>query len=126
MNTTDYLDKSFNLLNDHSTYLEINKDPLKQSQQSFNKSLTQILPNNIDLIDKFKAYLPILSKFYTLPKIHKENIPLRPIISNIDCITYKLAKWLSAELQPLIGNISTSHIKNSIHLIPVSYTHLRA
>ena len=33
-------------------------------------------------------------KFYGLPKIHKTGTPLRPIVSNRDCVTYGVAKSL--------------------------------
>ena len=51
-------------------------------------------------------------KFYGLPKIHKENVPLRPLVSSIDSITYEVAKELSRILKPLIGN-SIHHVNNS-------------
>ena len=34
-------------------------------------------------------------KFYGLPKIHKEGIPLRPIVSSIGAATYSTSKELS-------------------------------
>ncbi|KAG0425394.1 hypothetical protein DMUE_6035, partial [Dictyocoela muelleri] len=38
---------------------------------------------------------------YGLPKIHKPNIPLRPIISAINSPNYNLAKFLVPILDPL-------------------------
>lgn len=49
---------------------------------------------------------------YGLPKVHKEGTPMRPIVSNINCPTYKLAKHLSKIINPLTGQ-SESYIKNS-------------
>src|SRR5678816_3119418 len=54
-----------------------------------------------------------ISKFYGIPKLHKPNHPLRPIISNTNCNTYKLSTWLSNILKTLLGNISPAHIKNT-------------
>lgn len=34
-------------------------------------------------------------KFYGLPKIHKKEVPLRPIVSSIGSITYEAAKYLT-------------------------------
>ena len=42
-------------------------------------------------------------KFYGLPKIHKTNIPLRPIVSSRGSVTYGLAKVLAKILKPLVG-----------------------
>ena len=51
-------------------------------------------------------------KFYGLTKIHKENVPLRPIVSSIGSVTYGVAKELSTILKPLVGNCS-HHVNNS-------------
>ena len=51
-------------------------------------------------------------KFYGLPKIHKEDVPLRPIVSSIGSVTYEVAKELSRILKPLVGN-SIHHVNNS-------------
>ena len=49
---------------------------------------------------------------YGLPKIHKPEVPLRPIASFYTSPTYQLSKHLVHLLSPLVGNTS-SHIKNS-------------
>ena len=54
----------------------------------------------------------IVPKIYGTPKIHKENYPLRPIVSCIGSITYNASKLLAAILNPLVGN-TLHHVKNS-------------
>ncbi|XP_066944595.1 uncharacterized protein [Macrobrachium rosenbergii] len=49
---------------------------------------------------------------YGLPKIHKDNIPLRPILSSINTPNYKLAKYLVPLLEPLTNNAYT--LRNSL------------
>ena len=51
-------------------------------------------------------------KFYGLPKIHKEGMPLRPIVSSIGAVTYHTSKELSRIIKPLVGR-SPYHIQNS-------------
>ena len=51
-------------------------------------------------------------KFYGLPKVHKQGIPLRPIVSSIGSATYNTAKELSRILKPLVGK-SRHHIQNN-------------
>ena len=46
-------------------------------------------------------------KFYGLPKIHKPDTPLRPIVSSCGSVTYGVAKELAKILKPLLGK---SHI----------------
>ena len=60
------------------------------------------------------ASLPYM---YGLIKTHKEGNPVRPIISSVGSVTYSLSKWLVELLNPLLGSISESHIKNSTDLI---------
>lgn len=51
--------------------------------------------------------------FYGLPKIHKpELIPMRPIVSSIGSVTYKVAKYEAQILSPLVGK-TEHHVKNS-------------
>ena len=50
---------------------------------------------------------------YGLPKIHKPDTPLRPILSSCGSVTYGVAKELTKILKPLVGK-SPHHI-NSTH-----------
>ena len=54
----------------------------------------------------------VAPEFYGLPKIHKRDIPLRPIVSSRGSINYEVAKELSRILRPLVGK-SPHHIKNT-------------
>ena len=51
-------------------------------------------------------------RFYGLPKIHKKNIPLRPIVSSIGSVAYGVAKILANIIKPLMG-CSEHHVQNS-------------
>jgi len=44
------------------------------------------------------------SKLYGLPKIHKEGIPMRPVLSMIGSAQYQVAKILERLLKPLVNN----------------------
>ena len=35
----------------------------------------------------------VMPRFYGLPKIHKANLPLRPIVSFVNSPTYNLSKF---------------------------------
>jgi len=53
-----------------------------------------------------------IPRIYGLPKIHKEGVPLRPIVNTIGSPTYELAKYVAKILRPLVGN-TDSFIKDS-------------
>ena len=54
----------------------------------------------------------IQPKFYGLPKIHKPDTPLRPIVSSCGSVTYGVAKELAKILKPLVGQ-SPHHINST-------------
>ena len=51
-------------------------------------------------------------KLYGLPKIHKEGIPLRPLVSSIGAVSYETSKELARILKPLVGK-SPYHVHNT-------------
>ena len=51
-------------------------------------------------------------KFYGLPKVCKQGMPLRPIVSSTGAVTYQTAKELSKILKPLVGK-SPHHVHNN-------------
>ena len=75
--------------------------------------------------EDYKRIYPKSSRpglFYGTAKIHNlkendtiENLPLRPIISNVGTATYKTAKHLAALLSPLTS--SEYNIKNSYEFV---------
>ena len=56
-----------------------------------------------------------MPRFYGLPKIHKVNVPLRPIVSFVNFPTYSISKFLSKIIKPLMTNRFS--VKNSIDFI---------
>ena len=50
---------------------------------------------------------------YGLPKTHKTDIPLRPILSMVGSSQHELAKFLSVTLQPVLGLYSSFCIQDS-------------
>ena len=57
-----------------------------------------------------------MPKFYGLPKIHKKETPLRPIVSSIGSVSYATSKELARILKPLVGR-SPYHVHNNQDLI---------
>lgn len=55
---------------------------------------------------------PLTTRIYGLPKIHKEGVPLHPIVNTIGGPTYILVKFLANKLKPLVG-WTESFVKDS-------------
>jgi len=88
-------------------------------QKSFNDGLREIIkkyPQHKSHLSKYFVRLSSLPYAYGLPKIHKPNNPLRPIISNCNAPTYELSKDLAKFLSPLLGSFSESHLKHNVDL----------
>ena len=51
-------------------------------------------------------------KLYGLPKINKQDTPLRPIVSHCGSVAYGVAKELTKILKPLVGK-SSHHINST-------------
>ena len=56
------------------------------------------------------------SRFYSLPKIHKPNVPIRPTIDFTNAPTHRLSKFACKMLRPLQSNSHRIH-KNSMDFI---------
>ena len=79
------------------------------------RSLSENSTGNMDLQDymtgvkytttscSLQVTLPLAPRFYGLPKIHKANCPMHPIVSACGTATYQLAKFLTKILQRYTG-----------------------
>lgn len=93
LNKIDYEVKIMEMLNDEKVYTKIDTSNDVEIKKVADGLLKDLLDNNY-LTDKQYRYLtnytPKTPTFYGIPKIHKKNNPLRPIVSQIDGPTYRL------------------------------------
>ena len=104
MNKTEYREKMDNLVSDEKTYKKLKSDPSKKLQRKLNEKLYPLHQANIlkrPLYSRLYCSVAQTPKLYGLPKIHKENTPLRPIVSFCSSPTYELSKYLANILKPL-------------------------
>ena len=117
MNTIDYNNKMLDLLNDTSTYLPIDLTTIQRSIVNFNQTYKKIIGRKHDEWLALIEYHPRIPKIYGLPKTHKKDVPMRPIVSSIDSAPHKIGKALAKILTPLLGKISPAHLRNSGDLL---------
>ena len=103
----DYNKKMNDILQDNMKFQRLNDDPVKLTLQRENqlkkllatlKKSESITPETYDKLYPTGSRIGIL---YGLPKIHKNNVPLRPILSCINNYSYKVAKFFIPLLNPL-------------------------
>ncbi|BHF84556.1 hypothetical protein SprV_0902770700 [Sparganum proliferum] len=111
LNKTDYTDIMMSLLKDDSTYEPLATDPTKSQNSHIEKTLKRLSGKKLItgvLAKSLKQDGPTIAKIYGPPKIHKTDIPLRPIVSLIGAPNYKISKWLFRQLHPLTKNSENS------------------
>ena len=114
LDTEDYIKKSEELLN-QSTYKLLSSDPTTKHKNRLISILKSIKSEGGIDNTTYKRLYPTGAgspKYYGLPKIHKQGVPLRPIISSRDSATSESAKELAKILKPLVGN-SPHHVQNN-------------
>ena len=104
MGKTDCHDKMDELVNDKQTYEVLKRDPTPALQRKLNSKLLQLKKADAIYIRRYnrlRCPVPQPAKLYGLPKLHKPNVPMRPIVSFCGSPTYELSKYLTTILKPL-------------------------
>ncbi|XP_057297959.1 uncharacterized protein LOC130628918 [Hydractinia symbiolongicarpus] len=120
LNTTEYIDKVHLHLNDRNTYIQMPNDLTNDISKEVKDYVDFLFVKQY--IDKTtRRFLtppnpPRTSLFYGLPKIHKPEIPLRPIVSGCDSATDNLSKYVTHFIQPLVTKLP-SYIKDTKHFL---------
>jgi hypothetical protein len=97
INTTDYVTKINTMLSDIITYTPVKAVNLTKAKQEANDVIKLLYRNNFIKKQQKKHLVKCIPKMpilYGLPKIHKKDWPLRPIVSQISSPSYKLNKLL--------------------------------
>ena len=106
LKTEDYYNKLDKIVNDTSKFMEVKLQdkavhPLIQKENSISYYIKRYLKK----VDGYARLIPSGSKpgkLYGLAKIHKNNVPLRPVVSMVDTPEYHLAKYLDNLIKPHI------------------------
>ena len=116
-------------LNDTSTYKKLAKDPMPGLRLTINKTLENILERGgFSKSIIYRLTTPpsaCTQRFYTLPKTHKVNLKIRPIVSGRNGIFERLSWFLQIILKPLVCQVkahvgNTEELLNRFHKCPSS------
>jgi hypothetical protein len=105
MNKSDYLSKMHAILNDSTKFSCLFVDPTIKRERSLINLLNRLKKNGHISPEFYYKAKPTGSnpgRLYGLPKIHKDNTPLRPVVSSIGTYNYGLAKALKQMLSNII------------------------
>ena len=118
MNKETYQEKMLELL-DSNDYKKCKRNPTARIQLALRTALKEVEYKGMistPMKKRLTPYHSLTPQIYGLPKIHKPNIPLRPIVCTIDSPTYEVAKMIAKILTPLIGH-TNSYIRDSAHFV---------
>ena len=109
-----YMDEAYRQLTDNQHYTQENEDMTTIHNNFIQQEINRLIVNG-DL-PKSVVHLivpnPRTARFYILPKIHKANIPGRPIVSACNCPTEIISSFLDDIMQPIVHSLP-SYIKDT-------------
>ena len=119
MDKVTYIEKMMNILEDTSKFVKCQGDLLKvlfKYEDKVNRFIEKIFGASIITDTERKQLKAGGSRpgiMYGLPKIHKCNTPLRPILSTVGTYNYNLSKYLVSLLSHITDNEYT--VTDSFH-----------
>ena len=121
MDKTEYITKCEALLKENSFYQHLSRDTSPTIHKELSKILQDYKNNNFISQTEYTQLRPHGSnspaaRYYGLPKIHKNNMPMHPIVSACGTAAYNTAKFITKILQNYCGETS-SYIKDSTDFI---------
>jgi len=116
LSTVYYKEKITSLLEDPS-YRRLARDPTDSTER---KNILLLKKSTLteDICKQLRPAGSRPPRMYGLPEIHKEGVPLRPIVSNIGAPTYQLSKYLAGLPSQLTGN-AAHHVKYSFQYVQI-------
>ncbi|XP_071801298.1 uncharacterized protein [Asterias amurensis] len=121
MDRTEYTDKVSNILSSGS-YRPLPKDPTPSIEKRVASKLLSIHRSGALSVPLYRRLRPSSStcpRFFGNPKIHKPEVPLRPIVASRESPTYDTAKYLAKVLRPLVG-LTEHHVSNSTQFVDIT------
>ena len=107
------------MLSDEKTYAELPTNPTTKYKNKLVNILKSLKKDGKINQGKYKELYPTaenVPRLYCTPKIHKPNVPLRPIVDYAATIVYSTSRWLADIFGHFIGK-TEHHVKNSQHLV---------
>ena len=132
MDKTDHHNNMDTLVNDKQTYEVLTRDPTLTLQRKLKKKIFSLKQNDVIYNPQYfrlRCSVPQSPKLYGLPKLHKPNIPMWPIVSFCGSPTYELSKYLTTVLKPLTDESkdklqSTEDFINTINTMQIPDNHI--
>ncbi|CAH8682592.1 unnamed protein product [Schistosoma rodhaini] len=122
LNRDEYISKVISILNDSTRFIIDNtqKDLTNATEKRLLKKLIELLKKSLidnHTYNELKTKESQLPYLYGLPKIHKTDILMRPIISMTKSPFHKLTRWLTRCLEPIRKKLAPYSLKDSFEFV---------
>ena len=124
LDKTDYLGKMNLIIDDKSKFLKLGPvsdfDNLSKIEKDIIDLLKRLVSNkeiSQQIFNEIKPMGSIRPRMYGLPKLHKSEVPLRPILSMTKSPQHKLARFLNVVLEPVLHHYSQFAVKDSFEVV---------
>ena len=122
MDKRDYLNKIYSILDDGTKFMldSVQKDCSQQEENKLIQLLKTLKSQNViskALFDKLSPVGAQPPRLYGLPKVHKQNVPLRPIIDMSTSAFHAVAQWLVELLEPMRKSVCKHSLKNTFDFV---------
>ena len=122
-NKTDYINEGLKQLSDRKFY-RLQEESLTHHHNTLIKKAIDEMVHSKEITPKTADYLflenPRTSKFYLLPKIHKNKLPPpgRPIVSANECPSERISQFVDNFIQPIVKTLP-AYLRDSSHLLNI-------
>ena len=119
MNATDYLREEYRQLQDTNFYQKIPKHITNKISDKIVEELIKMRSLNLITVKNLEfLYIqnPTEARFYLLPKIHKKDIPGRPICSSINHSTCHISKFIDEHIKQYVPKTNL-YVRDTQHFI---------
>ena len=120
LNILEFIKKIDNVLLDETNFEGIRPtstcDNTTGIESRLQKRLLELLKSKLASEHTYEEIRPTGSqrlRICALPKTHKPNVPLRPILSMTGSAHHQLSKWLASLLQPVLDRFTAQFIRDS-------------
>ena len=110
-----YMSEAQRQLSDEKYYEKLDSDPTEKFADEITKTLNEMYKNEEIGDNVYHKLLPTNCRpgqFYLLPKIHKEGMPGRPIVSAIGHPTENISEFIDLHLRPHVESLP-SYLKDT-------------
>ncbi|XP_077517763.1 uncharacterized protein LOC144128315 [Amblyomma americanum] len=120
LNQSDYIRKMTTLLQDEAMYKKVKRDPTKKVETELQSLLSDVFkfipPEKKHLYFRLLCHNGSAPAIYGLPKVHKPDVPLRPIVDFTRSPLHALSGYLHQVIRPVVGR-RTTYVKDSSHFV---------